>query len=554
MLSELQKKALRGAYKYSNMLYIYSFPPIRMKRNFNMQKTVVLLFLVFAGTAYTLSTTGAGTGLAETSPKTASALAGTERARNDASMDESGADIVLLLDCSGKMKQFDPNDFRKPAAKLFISLLDENDTVSIIGFGDTVREIAPQTRNSRASRAKLLSGIDNITSKEFNTNLTQAVRKAFETLKPLSRKNRAIILLSDGILDLGSPAENEKSYKELKQLLPEIGQAGIKIHAITFTELTDMSLLNEVAAETNGTVALAKSDKDLHVIFASTFEKIKSPEAIPLRGDSFLVDKNVREIILMISKKPGTRTALTDPFGQNHVHEKYGTTMTWYEADAFDMITIATPEVGTWKVRLSSTEGNKIFIITDLKLMSSFQRESVAIGEKITVDAWLEKQGMLLNDREILDQVAFSAQAQAPGSKIFTLDRADDSPAGEDREKNGMNYWKLDVSALGEYQVTLKAEGKTFQREKIIRYRAMETVTAEQKQKRHEEGMERTGIFTSDIEWKPILIKFGYINLLFACLVTAVLLFYRIIMKRRMKKALGQEIQEEAASRKESKS
>jgi hypothetical protein len=554
MLSELQKKALRGAYKYSNMLNIYSFPPIRMKRNFNMQKTVVLLFLVFAGTAYTLSTTGAGTGLAETSPKTASALAGTERARNDASMDESGADIVLLLDCSGKMKQFDPNDFRKPAAKLFISLLDENDTVSIIGFGDTVREIAPQTRNSRASRAKLLSGIDNITSKEFNTNLTQAVRKAFETLKPLSRKNRAIILLSDGILDLGSPAENEKSYKELKQLLPEIGQAGIKIHAIAFTELTDMSLLNEVAAETNGTVALAKSDKDLHVIFASTFEKIKTPEAIPLRGDSFLVDKNIREIILMISKKPGTRTALTDPFGQNHVHEKYGTTMTWYEADAFDMITIATPEVGTWKVRLSSTEGNKIFIITDLKLMSSFQRESVAIGEKITVDAWLEKQGMLLNDREILDQVAFSAQAQAPGSKNVTLDRADDGPAGEGREKNGMNYWKLDVSALGEYQVTLKAEGKTFQREKIIRYRAMETVTAEQKQKRHEEGMERTGIFTSDVEWKPILIKFGYINLLFACLVTAVLLFYRIIMKRRMKKALGQEIQEEAASRKESKS
>jgi Ca-activated chloride channel family protein len=49
---------------------------------------------------------------------------------------DAGFDIILLIDSSGSMKQTDPRNYRKEAPKLFISLLDKDDRVGIMSFGD----------------------------------------------------------------------------------------------------------------------------------------------------------------------------------------------------------------------------------------------------------------------------------------------------------------------------------------------------------------------------------------------------------------------------------
>jgi Mg-chelatase subunit ChlD len=517
-----------------------------------MKKARLHISMIFVMALQTLSAAGSSLVLAETSPgATPSPPAPVEKSIKVPG-DESGVDVVLLLDCSGKMKQIDPHDFRKPAAKLFISLLGQDDAISIIGFGDTAREIAPLTRNTLANREKLFSGIDNITAKEFNTNITEAVQKAFEKLKSSSRKNRVIILLSDGMLDLGSPVQNEKSYKELTRLLPEIAQAEIKIYAIAFTDLADMTFLSEAAAATNGASALAKSDKDLHVIFTSIFEKIKSPDALPLKGDGFLVDKNIQEIILLINKKPGTHTALTDPSGRGHTHENYGINIIWYESIAFDMITIAAPEIGTWKLKLSSTEGNKIFIITDLKLRSSFDRDFAAVGEIATLDAWLEKQGMLIREKEILEQVAFSAEVVMPDKKSVKLNLAGKNQSGG-KPATGIYFGDISIPVHGEYRVALRAEGKTFQREKIFQFRAFEQAMVEKKQKRNTPAAESPNAQQDVILWKSVLIQFGLINLFLACAAVMVFISYRILAKRRTIVPPANEMQKGRTSSKEKK-
>jgi hypothetical protein len=445
-----------------------------------------------------------------------------------------GTDVVLLLDCSGKMKMIDPRDFRKPAAKLFISLLEEDDNVSIIGFGDTARELAPLTRNSLANRQKLFSGVDNISSKDFNTNITEAIQRAFDKLQASPRAERVIILLSDGAMDLGSPESTAEAYKQLKQLLPQVAKAGIKIYCIAFTELAHMELLEEVATTTSGTAALAASDKDLHGIFASIFEKIKSPDSIPLKGDSFVVDNTIQEAILLITKKPGTSTALTDPKKKIHTRDKRAKNITWYETSAFDMITISTPEIGAWKVRLSSTDGNKVYVITDLKLKTSFARDAAERGEKLILDAWLEKQATIAHKKELLEQVVFSVEVTKPDGNKTRLELTDKGLATDNTIKTGIYTQELSIESIGEYALTIKAEGKTFQREKTFKFRSAEptgdelrkqTVTAKP-------GLKPEPQQPEQVAWGPVLVRFGIIN--FALLLLGGALYGGYWLKKRM--------------------
>ncbi len=87
-----------------------------------------------------------------------------------------------------------------------------------------------------------------------------------------------------------------------------------------------------------------------------------------MEDDTFNIDKDIDEAILLISKQPGTSTTLIDPTKGKHTPAKYGKNIQWYETKAFDMITIKKPATGKWKVKLSTKEGNKVFVITNLNL------------------------------------------------------------------------------------------------------------------------------------------------------------------------------------------
>src|SRR5512135_3111867 len=66
--------------------------------------------------------------------------------------EDQGSDIVLLMDSSGSMKKTDPGNYRKDAARLFISLLGADDKIGIVSFGDSAKTLIPLTVNSRNNR------------------------------------------------------------------------------------------------------------------------------------------------------------------------------------------------------------------------------------------------------------------------------------------------------------------------------------------------------------------------------------------------------------------
>lgn len=432
-----------------------------------------------------------------------------------------GYDIVILIDCSGSMKKTDPQSYRKPAAKLFISLLGEKDRIGIIGFGESAKVLATLTENTKKNRGSLFNAVNKITSKEFSTNITDAVRKGFEELKTSDKKNRIIILMSDGKLALGSEEKDKEAFSELSKLLPELTKSGVRLYSIAFTEMSDIKLLEDMAKVTGGFFRLAKTDKDLHVIFTSIFEKIKSPDSIPIEDNAFNIDKDIKEAILLISKQPGTSTILIDPSKSKHTPSKYGKNIQWYETKVFDMITIKEPSIGKWKVKLSTKEGNKVFVITNLSLKSSFDKGFVNKGERVIIDAWLEKDDGIISEKDVLEHISFSGDVMTPDGQTAKIGFT---------KSNGKYISEFIVNITGEYSVKIIAEGKTFKREKVLEFKVVEPPPAkiEEKQVEKKAPLQKA-------DWKPVLIKFGIINLALLLIAVIIYLTKKVVSQKKSK-------------------
>ncbi|MDI6801977.1 MAG: vWA domain-containing protein [Thermodesulfovibrionales bacterium] len=423
--------------------------------------------------------------------------------------DKDGSAILILMDSSGSMKKTDPQNYRKPAARLFVSLLRENNRVGIVSFGDSAKELIPLTQNSRTNQNKIFNVISRVSSNEFSTNITDAVKKGFDILRSSPEKNRILLLMSDGKLALGSEEKDDEALEELTNLLPELREAGIRLYSIAFTDMSDAALLENMAKETGGFFRLAREDKDLHVIFASIFEKLKSPDTIPLEGDVFNIDRDINEVILIITKKNGATSALIDPSNKKYMPKKHSANMQWFESDIFDMITVNKPTVGKWKVKLTSNEGNKIFVITNLNLKSSFDKSFVKRGDRIQVEVWLEREGGVLKEKDVIEQISFFGEVVVPdgkGTKVNLI-----AASGNEEGKYQGDYI---VANTGEHSLKIAAEGKTFKREKVFQFMAAEPPPPQPAAtKKAAESSMRGKDTPKTASWVSVFIKLGLINI-----------------------------------------
>ncbi len=439
-----------------------------------------------------------------------------------------GADIVLLMDSSGSMRKTDPQNNRKTAAKLFVSLLGGDDRVGIVSFGDSAKLLLPLTRNSKENYSKFISAINRISSREFSTNIYEGVKKGFDELKTSASSKKVLVLLSDGKLTLGSKEKEAEALSSLSALLPELVKSGATLSTIAFSDQSDARFLEDLARAGGGFFKLALTDQDIHVIFASMFEKIKSPDAVPFDGDSFSIDKDIKEAIVFISKKAGTMTTLGDPSGKKNTPSKFGKNIQWFESKLFDLITIRDPLPGKWKVNLSTKEGNRVFVITNLSLKSSFNSNFVNKNEKVSGDVWLERDGGILKEKNILDQIALSAELTGPDGKSSKV-----GLHGSGQPDGGVFSFEFVAPNTGDYAITLMAEGKTFKRTRTVQFKVVEPALASAGSGKTLPGPasnKRAAVPVNS--WEPVLIKFGIINASLLALAGTIFLIKKI--KARM--------------------
>lgn len=383
---------------------------------------------------------------------------------------DKGLDIVLVLDSSGSMKKNDPKRMRVEAARMFVTLLDQTDRVAIVSFsGKATSREGMLSLKSYHNEQALLRAIETVSAKGNYTNIHEALRKGFQLLKRSKRKEKLIVLMSDGKMDVGKHEKNlQLLERTLEELTPALAKKDIKVYSIAFTENSYIPLLKLAAKDTNGHFTLLKNANGIHQVFENIFERSKNPDMLPMQEDSFIVDKSVNELTIVASKyRPESRIFLENPSGEDFTDETEAEHIKWYSAKKFDLITISNPEPGYWNIKFSEG-GNKAYVLTNLGLNVEVSKTQVQPGNPFELQAWLEKNGKKVNKRQLLNATKFKATITYPDGREDSVNLTDDgSEIGSARHdgKYGNTFVFTDE---GLHKLEVFTQGETFDRQKSV--------------------------------------------------------------------------------------
>jgi von Willebrand factor type A domain len=390
-----------------------------------------------------------------------------------AAAQNAGIDVVLLMDSSGSMAKNDPRKLRVPAAKLFMSLLGQNDRIGLVSFSDNGYPVLHLTAATADGSARILASADKVSSKGVYTNLYAALASGVSMLTKEGQagQEKMLILMSDGKMDVGDSDEDGRLTQRLQEeLLKTIEEKGIKVYTIAFTEASDIDLLRDIARRSGALFKLAKSDPDLHEVFSDIFESAKSPDMLPIDGGEFSVDPSIEEVTIVASKeREDVRIFLQTPQGQEISSEDAGGDLKWFVSENFDMITLRKPESGTWKLLFTGGK-NRAYIVTNMTLNHNPQQPSLRAGEDMVLETWLEQDGKLLDKEALLTNTRFRMNIVGPDGRSTGFDLFDDGQSGDRKAADGVYSNTLMYDIPGSYRADLIAESETFKRQKTVHF------------------------------------------------------------------------------------
>ncbi len=385
---------------------------------------------------------------------------------------EQALDVAIIMDASSSMNKNDPTRLRIEAAKLFVALLSRNDRVALISFSGRAYPITPfLSLNDRKNEQKVLKLIDQLVANGKYTNLHDALLQGYELFSRKTKSNNAkhIILLSDGKMDLGNEERNLSLLeKTLTELTPKLANADIKVHTVAFTKKSYIPLLKIIAQDTHGQFVFLKQPKDIHQVFENLFERTKLPEMLSLSEDSFVLDNAVNELTIVASKlKPYSNITLASPDGIDITQARHDKHVKWFSAKKFDLITITNPTKGYWLVKYSEG-GNKVYIVSDFKLVASTTKNRAEPGSPLQIQAHLSKNNKKITRKALLRSTTFKTKVTSPTGAVIENQLVDDGSEIGSERNDGIYGISYSFDAEGTYKVEVTATGQTFDRKKAL--------------------------------------------------------------------------------------
>jgi hypothetical protein len=378
--------------------------------------------------------------------------------------------LLMALDVSGSMKVTDPQRLLPKSAHIMVELLDEKDHLGLLTFEDvTLTRLALGPLNP-AQRRKGFQELTRLQPRGLYTDLHQVLAAGLKSLGPPGQAKQALLLISDGQMDIDPRKGNSKAFVERvhQEIIPAYKKAGIPIYTVAFTTASDQALLKTLAEETGGRFLLIPAANDLHQAFTRFYEDLKGPQVAPLVGNHFTIDPQVQEAILVVSRsQQGKAVVLETPQGRKL--DPASKAVRWFTAPNFDMVTIPKPEAGKWTVSGHKEGEGKVILMTDLKLEWPHLSADLGGDEALVTGALLINKGQPVIAPEVLTQTVFTAELQPEGGKPVQLPL--EAPSAEQKElwPPGTRVAKFPTfSAPGIWQLRIRALGKTFQRERNI--------------------------------------------------------------------------------------
>jgi hypothetical protein len=203
-------------------------------------------------------------------------------------------DVILALDNSGSMRQSDPKGLLREVVMAFALRLPANARLGIVGFDEKVQAVLGLTSVSAPGfREQVSQGLARIDYRGKRTDIPAGVERALYELREQGRPEaeRVIVVLTDGVVDLGNPAKDIERARWLREdLAKEAKRLGVRIFGIAFTEGADFELMQSVGQTTGGTHFRVLSASDIPNLFdriaAKLLEIAREPGTPKVEGPS----------------------------------------------------------------------------------------------------------------------------------------------------------------------------------------------------------------------------------------------------------------------------
>ncbi|KJR41197.1 von Willebrand factor type A (VWA)-containing protein [Candidatus Magnetoovum chiemensis] len=380
-------------------------------------------------------------------------------------------DTVLIMDNTELIQQRDIYNFRNPAAKLFITLLDESDRVSIYSSNYTPPMIEDLTAvGSSEDKMRLYNTLDNIAIEGTLNDLTNLLTNAFLTLtgKNLPNRTKHIVLMYYS-------NETLKDNNVEESLIHTAVDNSIKLHVITFDNSYNKKELMSIAENTGGTFNILSKPEDIHLAFTTIYENIKYPQRLTIVRDTFVVDSSVSELSLLINKtSSNSRIILKSPDGTMLYDQNKTSSVDWISSKIFDKITIRTPKSGKWEIMFSVGKDNKAFVVSDLQLHTNIEGKNLYLNSVNGLDAWITNKDILLNYKELAETIEITGEIKNPSGKSTAI-----SLEGYNLSK-GHNAWdgrfinEYEPKMQGYHTINIYARTGSFNRQMSYKVNAIE--------------------------------------------------------------------------------
>ncbi|MBX2809438.1 MAG: VWA domain-containing protein [Cellvibrionaceae bacterium] len=377
------------------------------------------------------------------------------------------ADVRVVIDISGSMKKNDPQNLRRPALEMLLKLLPAGSRGGVWTFGQYVNMLVKHGLIDEAWKQQAAAKTQNISSIAQFTNIGEALEKtAYDRAysdKPDVQTH--IILLTDGMVDIDrDPANNvQERQRILNDILPAYQQANYKIHTISLSDNADKALMDRLAVATDGRSAIARSAEDLMGVFLQVFDQAVPKEELPLSGNTFLTDSSIEEFTALIFRQPGTApTQLRAPDGATYTQEGVDPTLSWYASEHYDLVTVKRPLEGEWRIIAQLDPKSRITVVSDLRLVVKPLPANLLAEETLALSLALREDNQVITRAEFLELLAIDVHIIHSDSGQRWQQRLSEGLV----PGNGVYATLLDhFKALGDYEVHVKVDGKSFQRQ-----------------------------------------------------------------------------------------
>ena len=377
------------------------------------------------------------------------------------------ADVRMVIDISGSMKKNDPQNLRRPALEMLVKLLPKGSKAGVWTFGRGVQVLVPHDVVDQRWIDKASKASAQIRSNAQFTNIGSALEKSAYDLSYVNDEfQQHVILLTDGMVDINrSPAINKKERQRIiDKILPTYQKAGFTLHTIALSENADQQLMNKLALETDGKVAVAKNADELMSVFLSVFDQAVPSESLPLEGNSFIADSSIEEFTALIFRQPGApQTQLVSPELKKYTQDNHGDDIKWHHTDKYDLITVQQPIEGEWVVIAEIEPQSRITVVSDLSLAVKGMPNNLQVGDSIATSLVLREDNETITRAEFLDLLDIDVAITADNGHRFSQRLSEGLVPGD-------GIYSIDMDEFpkaGEYKLSFTVDGKTFKRQYV---------------------------------------------------------------------------------------